>query len=194
MERQQSEERARIERTAQEERNREDSRRSEEQRRQDDRRRQDDERKRSEQQKREDNRRQENQRREQGAHSEIHLHESTAKTPSEKTAGNAQAQYAREKGVAYVETSSVINSIYRNINAQNRAQHGVDGKPLSEGQLVELRAKNPGNRHSTTESERGQKTEGTAIERHQAQVEPLKDKVQARINAWKQSMSQNRTR
>lgn len=174
-ERRQAEEQARVERTAQEERKRADERRHEEQRRQEDSRRQDEERRRSEQQAQDERRRQESRYREQ----EAQIHESTANTLYKKTEDNPQARYAREKGVAYVSTSGVVNDYYRHANDMNKAQHDSQGKQLTEADFIALREKH---------------TRSSAMEKFTAQEKALGDKIQERFDAQSQTITPGKSR
>ena len=197
-ERQRSEERTRAESAAQEQRRREEDSRREEQRRQDDRRRQDDERRRSEQQKQDNSRRQENQSREQRISADSTIHESHARTLYEKSKENQQAQYAREKGVPYVETGAVVNSMYRSINEVNKAQYDVNGKPIPEWQRMGNKEEKDGERttqsKTTSAPDKGQGKESPAMEKYMAHEKALSEKVQDRISTQSQTMAQSITR
>ena len=185
-ERRQAEERSRIERAAQEERRREDDRRREDQQRQDDRRRQDDERRRTEQQTQETQRRQENQKREQMTQSEVQTQGNAIKNLHEKSYDNEQARYAREKGVAYVETSGFVRGIYRNINDLNNAHYNnrsPDGRQI----------KNEGKGNSSSPNQDSSK-EISAIDKFKAHAESLAEKVQARLTSQSQNKTQGRSR
>jgi len=183
-ERQRSEERARAERSTQEQRMRDEDRLRDEQRRQEDSRRHEDERRRTEQQRQESNRGRESQKREQDVAAEAKMHESTAKTLSDKGQENQQAQYTREKGVPYVSTNYVVNQYYRNANAQNKAQHGIDGKPLSEGQFMQLHTEKAAERTAPDKvaaPDKGQRNVSPAMEKYRAHEQTLGGKVQERL-------------
>lgn len=178
LERQQAEERARSERAAQEERQRQEEQRRQDERRREDANRQAEERRRQEQTKQEEQRRQQTVKKQGEKRQDTATQESSATTLHEKTKENAQAQYAKDKGVPYVSTGSVVNDMTRNISSVQRAEYDRRAG----------RGKEP-----EPKKEQVQAKESPAMQKYKAQQAEIKERVVKHRESKEQGNNQSQS-